>query len=416
MKNVLDKLATDLLNIDIEVIHIHLAFLNRKREKLSSLLSESLPTAVLDKFRSLQELSFIDSSAKLNTSLCHKFNALDLKPAVRQALLSNVTPPDTVVPASLPRHLWFVNLTEDSIPDEIVDVVSLGSKYAPTSHLDQATIIDTIKNLEGLVSSQTFSDDQKRLLRGVLIDNVDHYSRTKAHVPAEDRLFAQKLAHVRNYLKNHTDTFFTLADKGNVTVALSRSTYCSKMSSLLADESTYRVVNPDPLADLQKTTQRILVRWNTSNFFNKVYHHNELTNTDTTLPLCYGLPKIHKADVPMRPIVSAIGSPTYFLSRFLSRLLLKSIPKPSSYIKHSWDLLDKVKLVNIPDDHILISLDVTSLFTNIPVDLVKHALSNRYAFIARHCTIPLSELTTVANFLMENTYFQFNNVYYKQIF
>ena len=38
-------------------------------------------------------------------------------------------------------------------------------------------------------------------------------------------------------------------------------------------------------------------------------------------PRLYGLPKIHKEDVPLRPIVSAIGSPTYTLAKHLTGLL-----------------------------------------------------------------------------------------------
>ncbi|KAG8239602.1 hypothetical protein J437_LFUL018654 [Ladona fulva] len=38
-------------------------------------------------------------------------------------------------------------------------------------------------------------------------------------------------------------------------------------------------------------------------------------------PRLYGLPKIHKEGAPLRPIVSAINSPTYNLAKVLSSLM-----------------------------------------------------------------------------------------------
>ena len=40
-------------------------------------------------------------------------------------------------------------------------------------------------------------------------------------------------------------------------------------------------------------------------------------------PRFYGLPKIHKANCPMCPIVSACGMATYQLAKFLTKILQK---------------------------------------------------------------------------------------------
>lgn len=51
----------------------------------------------------------------------------------------------------------------------------------------------------------------------------------------------------------------------------------------------------------------------------KLYHY--LHSTDATSASFYGLPKIHKADIPLRPITSCINSPTYNLSKHLVSIL-----------------------------------------------------------------------------------------------
>ncbi|GJQ70377.1 hypothetical protein Trydic_g22808 [Trypoxylus dichotomus] len=43
--------------------------------------------------------------------------------------------------------------------------------------------------------------------------------------------------------------------------------------------------------------------------------------TEALPPRLHGLPKIHKRDIPLRPIVSAIGAPTYLLAKHLTTLL-----------------------------------------------------------------------------------------------
>ena len=52
----------------------------------------------------------------------------------------------------------------------------------------------------------------------------------------------------------------------------------------------------------------------------KVYDH--LRPSATVCPKFYGLPKIHKPDVPLRPIVASQGSPTYNLAKYLAEMIL----------------------------------------------------------------------------------------------
>ena len=46
-----------------------------------------------------------------------------------------------------------------------------------------------------------------------------------------------------------------------------------------------------------------------------------LTPRYSSAPQMYGLPKVHKEGTPMRPIVSAISSPSYNLAKELMRIL-----------------------------------------------------------------------------------------------
>ena len=88
-------------------------------------------------------------------------------------------------------------------------------------------------------------------------------------------------------------------------------------------------------------------------------------------PTCsrfYILPKIHKDrnNPPGRPIVSANGHRTEHISVYVSDILNPLVPKLPSYIKDTTHFLNKLCSISaIPNDSLLVTPDVSSLYTNI---------------------------------------------------
>ena len=79
------------------------------------------------------------------------------------------------------------------------------------------------------------------------------------------------------------------------------------------------------------------------------------------------LPKIHKKGVPGRPICSLVNHPTSRLSKLVDEHIKEYVPKTKSYIRDTQDFIRKIKdLGPIPEGAILCTLDVSSLYTNIP--------------------------------------------------
>jgi len=75
--------------------------------------------------------------------------------------------------------------------------------------------------------------------------------------------------------------------------------------------------------------------------------------------------------------VSSLDSPLYkeALATFLHKILIKNIPVTDSHLNNSFDLVQKLKDIQVDDDYILISLDAVSLFTNIFIDLAIESVS-----------------------------------------
>ena len=85
----------------------------------------------------------------------------------------------------------------------------------------------------------------------------------------------------------------------------------------------------------------------------------------------YGVPKIHKSGVPLRPILSMSGSPQYAVSQWLCSVLEPVLLKYGSHcVKDSFTFCQELKDAQLPMDGFMCSFDVVSLFTNAPLDIV----------------------------------------------
>ena len=91
----------------------------------------------------------------------------------------------------------------------------------------------------------------------------------------------------------------------------------------------------------------------------------------------YGLPKLHKNNIPLRPIVSTVGSPTYKLSKFLSNILTNILGNTEHHFKDSGDFHNFIKYKTIPKNYTLISFDVVSLYTNISTGLAVNVIKEK---------------------------------------
>jgi hypothetical protein len=131
----------------------------------------------------------------------------------------------------------------------------------------------------------------------------------------------------------------------------------------------------------------------------------------------YGLPKIHKPDIPLRPIISSIGSPCFALAGYLLRILKPLAGKSNSYIKNSYHFVQLLNSVTPQVSDILVSFDVTSMFTNIPVDEALEIISGKLqkddTLTSRTC----SEWDSIMELLevcLKTTYFQVNHKFFQQ--
>ena len=130
----------------------------------------------------------------------------------------------------------------------------------------------------------------------------------------------------------------------------------------------------------------------------------------------YGLPKTHKEGTPLRPIPSMTGASHHELGKWLASLLQPVLERfLSPCISDSFTFAKTMQNLDINPNVFMCSFDVSSLFTNVPLDetikICSEALydqSNSRPVIPKDVFV---ELMKSATFSVE---FSFNNTMYKQ--
>jgi len=184
---------------------------------------------------------------------------------------------------------------------------------------------------------------------------------------------------------------------------------------LLQDRNTYEIIKKNPINNIEKKLKSTIKQWLHSKYISK-HTYLYLHSTDSNLPKAYGLPKIHKANCPLRIIVSSINTALYPLASFLHKIIFNSLNYNEKRVKNSFELYNALSNKTINDADILISLDVISLFTNIPQDLAIESILNRWSLINKNTNIPKDDFILAIKFVLSSTYFTFNKIIYRQTF
>ena len=157
-------------------------------------------------------------------------------------------------------------------------------------------------------------------------------------------------------------------------VVMDKQDYINKANQLL-NQNTYKVISKDPTNTIKNKLINILKGIKTktglgSNTYKSMYP------TGCVPPKFYGLPKIHKPDTPLRPIVSSCGSVTYGVAKELAKILKPLVGKSPHHINSTQDFVEQAKHFKLESGECLSSLDVSALFTSVPIDPVLNIIKD----------------------------------------
>ena len=199
-------------------------------------------------------------------------------------------------------------------------------------------------------------------------------------------------------------------------VIMDRQDYTNKANHLL-NQSTYKSIAKDPTSSIKNKLINILKRVKNktgldSNTYKSMYP------TGCVPPKFYGLPKIHKPDTPLRPIVSSCGSVTYGVAKELAKILKPLVGKSPHHITSTQDFVEQARQIKLEPGECLSSYDVSALFTSVPIDpahnIIKDLL-DKDTTPRKELLWKLETLSSYWKFCLKNTYFSFQGQFYEQV-
>ena len=234
----------------------------------------------------------------------------------------------------------------------------------------------------------------------------------------KDNLSPDERTALKDFIKNiNKDIVIRPADKGGALVIQDRADYISACDSLLSDENFYKPLHYDPTQEISKKLTVLLKSLLSVFRLENLISIQDLQNRFPVAGRFYTLPKIHKpgSPPPGRPIVSGNGSVTEIISSFVDYFLKDLVPSLDSYIQDTTDFLRKLDALGpLPDNSVIFTLDVTSLYTNIPhTDGI--AAAEKYLNKRESQEIPTQFLIKLMDFVLKNNNFSFNGQNFIQI-
>ena len=200
------------------------------------------------------------------------------------------------------------------------------------------------------------------------------------------------------------------ADKGTTTVIMNREHKIHEGQVLLNDINNYR-----PLADPMVETTAKNVQQVIKSLLQEGYIDDmtakwlSLTPNPPRIPVFYTLTKIHKPTPVGRPIILGCDGPTERISAFVDHLLQPIARIQPSYLEDTTDFINVIEKTRLPPNTTLVSMDVTSLYTNIPQEEGINTVCEAYEeFYQGNPPIPTRYLREMPGLILQENSFQFN--------
>ena len=297
-----------------------------------------------------------------------------------------------------------VNLSSVTLNENETSILSKGLSHAyPTNKCQKKEIITAISKFSPCLPEEKKTKYELETALAI----------TSHHETVKPNRTVHKL---KNQLKSN-GVISLKADKGGAVVLMNETDYINKMKDHLKDEQVYKIIPKDITDTIQGNVKSIINTMVSNNELTQA-HGNSLIQRDSKAPRAYGQIKIHKPNKPVRIIVNVQNSPTHRLSKFVTRNIRKYNDHLEHAVKNSYEFIEELNKVELTGNEQLVSFDVTSMYTNIPV---KKALDCGNTFLIEFPEIldgtkmSLSSIMTIMDLCTSNTYFSFQNKFYEQV-
>ena len=267
---------------------------------------------------------------------------------------------------------YFVNLSDHKVTPSEKEFLNLGLNYHLQPKYDK---LHKQTELEVLYSNLIDLEREKKITVNPRIVDLLSAESTKHRNTYYRSSVTPQLKAAAKTLKDNTNVVIRKADKSSVYVLLNKQDYLEKLNGILADTSKFQRINKDPTNQLKQKANNLISTLNAA----KCDIHMPKIIGDFNPGYLYGNVKIHKPNNPLRPIISQVLTPTYQLAKTINKII-------SPFIPHQYTLKSTNDFIDLLHDNTcegsIASLDVESLFTNVPIDptidiILQHTYSHK---------------------------------------
>lgn len=211
----------------------------------------------------------------------------------------------------------------------------------------------------------------------------------------------------------------TSPDKGRGVVLLNKDDYIEKMNNILSDPSKFTALPPNTnphtlILKQEDAVNRFVKQLNDRGILDPA-QYNLLRCSGSGLGIMYGLPKVHKDNAPLRPILAAYNTPSYKLAKFLVPIL-EPLTINDYTVSNSYSFAEYVRSFRSKFLPHIASFDISSLFTNIPLDeTIDIICDSIFQSTSLYYGFDVTSFRKILSLACKEMFFLFNNVIYKQV-
>ena len=163
-----------------------------------------------------------------------------------------------------------------------------------------------------------------------------------------------------------TEQVIRMQDKGNKFVIVDKQIDLLKAEQQIT-KSSMEPITDDPTQEITSRVIRWCAKWRNAGKLSLEWEKH-IVNNDATAAQNTPFYKTHKTGTPVRLLTSGCNSATEGLSSFVEKKCAPLAQNMKSRIKdnnHMLEIIDEINTNGIPEDAILVSLDIENMFPSI---------------------------------------------------
>ena len=243
----------------------------------------------------------------------------------------DVSPADN---SSNTTNKWVINISSKPLTQAQEKLLAHRPNYAVVPK--SPPIAEYIAAIEQACSKLQQGEAEE--LRGEVKSIIKRSCNPPPNITREERKAIREL-------KEDRSRMVLTADKGVALVVIDTEEYKKKAQELL-QQPTYQPIPSDPTSKYKNKLINILKSIKAEGGITEAVY-KKLYPTGAGSPKFYGLPKIHKEGVQLRPIVSSIGAVTYYTSKELSRIIKPLVGRSPYHIQNSKEFIQQIQGIQL---------------------------------------------------------------------